>query len=167
MCRPKRREREEEDMRLAHEEEETLPLADFIGERTAVLGQSGSGKSTTLAVLEAEAFQAGLPGTLIDPDGEAYGLRTQFAGLLIVGKSRYADRKYTPEQMGKLAELSVKHRFSVALDLDGYTDEEAFGLLVPYLHSIWLCVSRTRRPYHVWLDQAQDYAPQVAKTRLK
>ena len=154
-------------MRLTHEDTYPLPLKDFIGERTAVLGQSGSGKSTTLAVLEAEAFQANLLGTLIDPDGEAYGLRTHFANLLIVGKSRYADREYTPEQMGKLAELSVTHRFSVALDLDGYTDEEAFDLLVPYLQSIWLCVSQLRRPYQVWLDEAQDYAPQIGKTPLK
>jgi DNA helicase HerA-like ATPase len=54
-----------------------LAVADLIGQRIAVLGISGSGKTNTVAVL-AEELLLQLPMTIVDIEGEYFGLKEKF-----------------------------------------------------------------------------------------
>jgi Helicase HerA, central domain len=106
-----------------------LSANDFVSKRTLVLGQSGSGKSNAEAVIMEGLLAHGLPMTIIDPEGKAWSLKERFPTIVVVGCSAHADRVYAPEDMGRLAELSVAKGFSVVLDLDGYLDEDIYALL--------------------------------------
>ena len=105
--------------------------------------------------------------TIIDPEGEAWPLKQLAKNLLVVGKSAHADREYAPEQMGRLAELSVEQGFSVILDFDDYSEEEIFVLLVPYLKSLWKTCNWLRRPYHLSIDEVHEFVPQQGSTPVK
>ncbi len=144
-----------------------LTANSFVSARTIALGQTGAGKGNAGALISELLLEHGLPMTVIDPEGEAWPLKAIAKNLLVVGKSAHADREYAPEQMGRLAELSVEQGFSVILDLDEYSDEEAFALLVPYLRSLWKMCNRLRRPYHLVIDEVHEFVPQLGSTPIK
>jgi len=145
----------------------TLSANDFVSKRTITLGESGSGKGNTGALLEEHLLQHGLPMTIVDLEGESWSLKEVCPTLLVVGRSAHADREYAPEQMGRLAELSVEQGFSVVLDFSGYEEEEYYALLVPYLHGLWAACDRRRTPYHLVLDEVHEFVPQVGMTPVK
>ncbi len=144
-----------------------LTANSFVSARTIALGQTGAGKGNAGALINELLLEHGLPMTIIDPEGEAWPLKQLAKNLLVVGKSAHADREYAPEQMGRLAELSVEQGFSVILDLDEYSDEEIFALLVPYLKSLWKTCNRLRRPYHLSIDEVHEFVPQQGSTPVK
>lgn len=139
----------------------------FVSERTLVLGQTGMGKGNAGALITEFLLEAGLPLTFVDLEGEGYSFKEMCSSLLVVGRSAHADREYAPSQMGRLAELSVEQGFSVVLDLSGYTDEEIFALVAPYLQSIWATCERLRTPYHLILDEAHELVPEEGTTPVK
>ena len=67
-----------------------MPLKSFIGESVAVLGIRGSGKTNTAAVLIEELLTGGLPLTIVDIEGEYWGLKEKFE-ILVIGRSPNAD----------------------------------------------------------------------------
>ncbi len=144
-----------------------LTANSFVSARTIALGQTGAGKGNAGALINELLLDHGLPMTIIDPEGEAWPLKAIAKNLLVVGKSAHADREYAPEQMGRLAELSVEQGFSVILDLDEYSEEEIFALLVPYLKSLWKTCNRLRRPYHLSIDEVHEFVPQQGSTPVK
>jgi len=144
-----------------------LTANSFVSARTIALGQTGAGKGNAGALVNELLLEHGLPMTIIDPEGEAWPLKQLAKNLLVVGKSAHADREYAPEQMGRLAELSVEQGFSVILDLDDYSEEEIFALLVPYLKSLWKTCNRLRRPYHLSIDEVHEFVPQQGSTPVK
>src|SRR5579862_3881735 len=114
----------------------------FVSARTLILGQTGKGKGNAGALLTEFLLEAGLPFTFVDLEGEGWSFKEICPHILVVGRSVHADREYGPDQMGRLAELSVERGFSVVLDLSGYADEEIFELLLPYLKSLWAACDR-------------------------
>ena len=144
-----------------------LTANSFVSARTIALGQTGAGKGNAGALINELLLEHGLPMTIIDPEGEAWPLKQLAKNLLVVGKSAHADREYAPEQMGRLAELSVEQGFSVILDFDDYSEEEIFALLVPYLKSLWKTCNRLRRPYHLSIDEVHEFVPQQGSTPVK
>lgn len=139
----------------------------FVSNRALVLGQSGYGKGNIGAVLEEHLLEAGLPMTIVDPEGESWSLKEICPNLLVVGRSAHADREYRPDQMGRLAELSLEQDFSVVLDFSGYNDAEIFELLLPYLESLWAASERYRKPYHLVIDELHEFAPEEGTTLVK
>ena len=55
------------------------------GLRIAVIGQSGAGKSWTIALIAEQALDQGLPVVIIDPHGEYWPLAEVYPQVLIVG----------------------------------------------------------------------------------
>ena len=139
----------------------------FVSERTIILGQTGMGKGNAGALITEFLLEAGLPLTFIDLEGEGYSFKEICSSLLVVGRSAHADREYTADQMGRLAELSVTQGFSVVLDFSGYADDEIFALVTPYLQSLWTTCERLRTPYHLILDEAHELVPEEGTTPVK
>jgi len=102
------------DMNIA--ETVDLDIDAFVGRSVAVLGITGSGKTNTAAVLIEELLSGGLPLTIVDIEGEYYGLKQKF-DLLIAGRSEHAELEVTSENAGVLATASVTRGLSVILDL--------------------------------------------------
>src|SRR3712207_6513053 len=111
-----------------------LPLATLVGQSVAVLGIRGSGKTNTAAVLIEELLAQGLPLTIVDIEGEYWGLRERFE-ILVVGRSENVDLVVEAGHAAKLAEFSVLHGISVILDLSEFSQDEMFRFLTQYFKS--------------------------------
>src|SRR5258707_9028701 len=99
-----------------------LTIEEIIGQRIAVLGISGSGKTNTVAVL-AEELLPHLPVTICDIEGEYYGLKERF-DILVAGQSEHAEVPLFKENAASLAEVSIRRGISIILDLSEYEPGE-------------------------------------------
>ncbi len=79
----------------------------LVGRSVAVLGITGSGKTNTAAVLIEELLSNGFPLTIVDIEGEYWGLKANFE-ILVAGRSPYADLELSIENAEQLADISVK-----------------------------------------------------------
>jgi DNA helicase HerA-like ATPase len=121
-----------------------LEPADLIGRRIAVLGISGSGKTNTAAVLIEEMYTAGFPFTIVDIEGEYWGLREQLNVLIIgrKGKKNVIDVEVTPEQASEFARASLEKKISVVLDLSEFSPSEQKEFLFQYVQTLFdLCAN--------------------------
>ncbi len=144
----------------------SLSVADFVGHMTALLGITGSGKTNTAAVLIEELLSTGLPMTIVDIEGEYYGLKERFE-ILVAGKSEHSELLLNPEKAGALARTSLERGISVILDLSEYTEEESVTCLTEYFTALWDTASKVKRPYQVILEEAHEFIPEGVRTPLK
>jgi hypothetical protein len=146
----------------------TLPmtLQSLIGESIAVLGIKGSGKTNTAAVLIEELLAHGLPLTIVDIEGEYWGLKERF-DVVVVGQSANVDIPITTAHAGAFAEYSMTQGVSLILDLSGFDSDEAMAFLLAYFNTLWEVASRLRRPYQVVLEEAHEFVPQGVRSPLK
>ncbi len=149
------------------DEGDVLPLTveEFIGQRIAILGISGSGKTNTVAVL-AEELLSHLPLTIIDVEGEYYGLKTRYP-LLVAGRSEHAEVPLMAENAAAIAELSLQHAISVILDLSEYDQEEMYAILLIYFEQLWKLATTLKSPYEIVIEEAHEFVPQGQRTPLK
>ena len=138
----------------------------FVGRSVAVLGITGSGKTNTAAVLIEELLTQGLPMTIVDIEGEYWGLKQSY-DLLIAGRSEHAELEIGPDNAAQLAKISVQRGISVILDLSDYTQDEQYDFLVAYFQSLWDVAGKERKPYQIILEEAHEWVPQGTRTPLK
>lgn len=139
---------------------------DIVGRRIAVLGVSGQGKTNTAAVLVEELLSAGLPLTIVDIEGEYWGLKEQYQ-ILVVGSGEHTDFPATPDQAGALAELSVAEGISMILDLSDFTATVQTDFLLAYFTALWAAANKKRTPYEVIIEEAHEFVPEGVRTPLK
>lgn len=65
-------------------EDLSLRLEDIIGKCVAILGIRGSGKSNTAGVIFEELLRHNYPLSIIDIDGEYFGLKENYEVLVVV-----------------------------------------------------------------------------------
>lgn len=143
-----------------------LDAMDFVGKSVALLGITGSGKTNTAAVIIEELERQGLPMTIVDIEGEYWGLKQSF-DFLIAGRSEHAELEVTLDNASALAQTSVSRGLSVILDLSDYTQEETYEFLVSYFSTLWETASKVKRPYMLVLEEAHEFVPQGQSTPLK
>lgn len=143
-----------------------LQTQTLVGRSVAVLGITGSGKTNTAAVLIEELLSSGLPLTIVDIEGEYWGLKERFE-VLVAGRSEHTELEIGSENAGKLAELSVKRSISIILDLSDFTQEESYEFLLEYFNGLWAASSATKQPYQIVLEEAHEFVPQGTRTPLK
>src|SRR2546421_9406686 len=143
-----------------------LQTQTLVGRSIAVLGITGSGKTNTAVVLIEELVPHDLPLTIVDIEGEYWGLKERFE-ILVAGRSEHAELEIGPENAGKLAEISLKRGISVILDLSDFTQEESYEFLLEYFKSLWATSSVTKHPYQIVLEEAHEFVPQNTSTPLK
>ena len=144
----------------------SLETQAFVGRSVAVLGITGSGKTNTAAVLIEELLTQGLPMTIVDIEGEYWGLKQSY-DLLIAGRSEHAELEIGPDNAAQLAKISVQRGISVILDLSDYTQDEQYDFLVAYFQSLWDVAGKERKPYQIILEEAHEWVPQGTRTPLK
>lgn len=139
---------------------------DLVGRSIALLGITGSGKTNSAAVLIEELLSSGLPLTIVDIEGEYWGLKEKFE-VLVAGRSQHSELEVGPGNAGKLAEISVQRGISVILDLSEFTQDEAYEFLIHYFTSLWAACSLSKQPYQIVLEEAHEFVPQGMSTPLK
>jgi len=113
-----------------------LDLKKVIGKCISVLGITGSGKTNTSAVILEEMLKYKYPMTIVDIDGEYWGLKQQFE-LLVVGKSKNVDIEVNVEHARQIAEMSISKNIPVILDMSGFLYEDTYEFLLNYMEEIW------------------------------
>src|SRR5947208_15415261 len=144
----------------------SLETQAFVGRSVALLGITGSGKTNTAAVLIEELLTQGLPMTIVDIEGEYWGLKQSY-DLLIAGRSEHAELEIGPDNAPQLAKISVQRGISVILDLSDYTQDEQYDFLGAYFQSLWESAGKERKPYQIILEEAHEWVPQGTNTPLK
>lgn len=143
-----------------------MEMSSFVGTSVAALGMTGSGKTNTVAVLIEEMLKQGLPMTIVDIEGEYWGLKEKF-DLLIAGRSEHAELEIGPENAAQLAEVSLQRGISIILDLSDYEEEETYEFLLAYFQALWKLEKNLRKPYQIILEEAHEFIPQSRATPLK
>lgn len=144
-----------------------ITLEATIGEKIAILGVAGQGKSNTSAVILEEYLANHLPMTIVDIEGEYWGLKERY-DLIIIGKSANVDLEVDAANAAQFATYSVEHGVSMILDLADYdTLEDMHEFLIAYFEALWAAVSKARRPYVVVLEEAHEFIPQGSSTPIK
>lgn len=143
-----------------------LQLNKVIGKCISVLGISGSGKTNTSAVILEEMLKHKYPMTIVDIDGEYWGLKEQF-GLLVVGKSKNVDIEVNVEHARQIAEISISKNIPVILDMSGFLYEDTYEFLLNYMEEIWDLAGKFRNPYEIVLEEAHEFIPQSTRNDLK
>lgn len=142
-----------------------LSLEEIVGQRIAILGISGSGKTNTVAVL-AEELLPRLSMTIVDVEGEYFGLKEKYP-LLVAGRAAHAEVPLIVENAAALAELSLRHGVSVILDLSEYDQDEIQAILLAYFERLWQLSTVLKTPYEVVVEEAHEFIPQGQRTPLK
>lgn len=143
-----------------------LDINDFVGKSVAVLGISGSGKSNTVAVLSEEFLACGLPLTIVDPEGEFFGLKQKYE-VLVVGQSENVDILAGVQDAAALAQFSIDHNLSMILDLSNFENADRDEFLSAYFERLWAVGFHLKKPYQIVLDEAHQVIPQMENTPLK
>lgn len=130
------------------------------GLRMAVIGESGSGKSWTIAVLSEQAKQQGLQVVFIDPHGEYHTFARVYEDLIVVGGEN-ADLPLVEEAVDVYAEA---YRMGKSLDFnlrEVFTDEYEYGRVVEkILRALWKVQVNDPRPALWNLEEAHLECPQ-------
>jgi hypothetical protein len=153
-------------MNIDSENTLALDINAFVGRSAALLGITGSGKTNTAAVLIEELLICGLPLTIVDIEGEYWGLKERFE-ILVAGRSEHSELRIGPENAAQIAEISLTRNISVILDLSGYSQEESYEFLIEYFTRLWEVAEKERKPYQVILEEAHEWLPQGVRTPLK
>jgi hypothetical protein len=143
-----------------------ITLRHLIGESVAVLGIKGSGKTNTAAVVIEELLLHNLPLTIVDIEGEYWGLKERF-DVVVVGQSANVDIPITTAHAATFAEYSIAQGVSLVLDLSEMDPDEVQPFLLSYFNALWQAAFKARRPYQIILEEAHEFVPQGVRTPLK
>ncbi len=144
----------------------TLTLDEIIGQCIAILGIRGSGKSNTAGVIFEELLKHNYPLTIVDIDGEYFGLKEHFE-VLVIGSGDNVDLELDLQSAAEIAEISLEKSIPLVLDLSSYLAEERNEFLKNYLKRIWSLAGKLRRPYIIGIEESHEFIPQGTRTELK
>ena len=142
------------------------PAETLIGKHIAVVGKTGSGKTTTAMALAAPLLESGQPMTFIDPLGQFAGLKTRYP--IISAGARGCDVTLAPENAATLARFSFEQRVSIILETKFYGKAAQMQLLKAYLDALWELIYQQDHPlpYGLVIDEAHLFVPQGKDTPL-
>ncbi len=143
-----------------------LDLEQIIGQCVAILGIRGSGKSNTAGVLFEELLKHNYPLSIVDIDGEYFGLKEKFE-ILVVGSGEGVEIEVDADCAEEIAHISMERNVPVVLDLSGFLSEERTEFLKRYLTALWNLAGTLRRPYIIGIEEAHEFIPQGIRTELK
>ena len=143
-----------------------LDLEQIIGQCVAILGIRGSGKSNTAGVLFEELLKHNYPLSIVDIDGEYFGLKEKFE-ILVVGSGEGVEIEVDADCAEEIAHVSMERNVPVVLDLSGFLSEERTEFLKLYLTALWNLAGTLRRPYIIGIEEAHEFIPQGIRTELK
>ncbi len=144
----------------------TLPLDEVIGQCVAILGIRGSGKSNSAGVIFEELLAARYPLSIIDTDGEYFGLKEKHE-VLVVGDGENVDVELDAEAASGVAEVSLREGVPVVVDVSGMLSEDRDAFVLEYLSTLWALAGRLRKPYMIGIEECHEFIPQSVRTALK
>lgn len=140
-------------------------INDLLCKFVVCLGVRGSGKSNTASVLCEEFLESKVSLSIIDIEGEYWGIKENY-DILIVGGA-HADVELHPEHARILAKTVLEKGVSVILDLSDIKKEDCDVFLLNYFEELWSVGHALRKPHMVILEEADEFIPQGINSDLK
>jgi hypothetical protein len=137
----------------------TMSIDALIESRLLVQANSGGGKSNTIRLL-AEKIAPHVPCVIIDPEGEFATLREK-VDLVLVGEG--GELEATPKNAGELALKLLTLGVSAVIDLYNLVPAERREWVRRYCENIIAAPRRLWRPFVLFIDEAQEFAPEKAE----
>jgi hypothetical protein len=142
----------------------TLPL-DAVTRAWAIVGQRGTGKTSTAVVVVEEAAQAGAQVAVIDPTGAWYGLRTSASGKgaglkVVVFGGHNGDLPLEHTAGAFLARLVIEQHLNVVLDLERMTKGQQVQFVAEFAETLY---HENRTALTLVMDEAHRFAPQMLR----
>jgi len=139
------------------EDEYTISADKLVTGRTCVIGQSGSGKSYTVAVICEELARKNLGFCIIDTEGEYFSLKEKFT-VLWVGSDSNSDIDIEQVNLTKLAEKAVKEGVPIIFDVSDVIDYKK--TVKEFVAALYTVESKLRQPYLLIVEEIDKFAPQ-------
>lgn len=140
----------------------SLPAEDFAEAKTAIIGQSGRGKSGALKVIEEQLFAAKIPFVVFDPAGVAWGIRSNFKGdgpglpVLVIGGD-HGDLPLDRHAGAEVARAVVQSNISCVIDFSNEPKAVYRQFLMDFCNTIF---GINDSPRMLVIDEAPDVLPQ-------
>ena len=133
----------------------------------SVIGNKGSGKSHTLAVLAEEAHRNRLPFIYYDVNGDAASLRQLGDDVLVIGRDQSDPMRkahYLVDDAVRMPHdyirLLLEDGFSLVIDLSGRAIEQKAGFFAVFAGTHFEMAESIREPVMTLIDEAHIFAPQ-------
>ncbi len=133
---------------------------ELVTGRTAVIAQSGAGKSWTIGVICEQLCKNNIGFCIIDTEGEYFSLKEKFQ-LLWVGKDLACDLDLEKVDLKGLATTVVKENVPMIFDVSDVIDEKAAVAAV--CGALYEAGSKLRIPYLLIVEEADKFVPQREK----
>lgn len=148
-----------------------LTAAPYINEGLSmgILGNKGSGKSYTMAVLCEEAHRNQIPFIIFDLNGDACSLRELGDDVVVIGddshdeevRRAHVDIEHGPDTLIQYIEPVLTDGFSLVIDLSPLTELEDQCIIVAAMLKKHFDLGRQyRTPVMTLVDEAHVFAPQ-------
>lgn len=133
-----------------------------VTETFLVLGQRGSGKTNTAAVIAEELFGVGAPFAVLTPIDVWWGLKAAANGrdpglpIYIFG-GEHGDLPLTPENGRLMADILIDTRISCVICTQGFSGGERARFVRDFALRL---LSKNRQPLHLIVEEADAFIPQ-------
>jgi uncharacterized protein len=139
--------------------------AEVVTQKLAFLAQSGAGKSYAAMKLAEEMLTFGAQVVALDPVGVWWGLRVAADGKkpgipITVFGGEHGDVPLPPNAGAMVADLVVDLAISAVLDVSDFELPEMKRFVAAFFERFFQRKKRSRSPVHVFLEEAQTFAPQ-------
>lgn len=143
-----------------------LPM-DAVTQTLAAIGRKGAGKTYLASVIAEQMLDVGAQVVVLDPVGNFWGLRVGADGksrgkeIFVLG-GEHGDIALTPESGVRIARLLVEKRVSAVLDVSAFRMGERKRFATDFGEELFHLKKSQRTPVHVFVEEAQLFAPQRA-----
>ncbi|MCS4541027.1 MAG: DUF87 domain-containing protein [Euryarchaeota archaeon] len=135
----------------------SVPLQKIVTGRTAVIGQSGSGKSHFIGIICEELCKKNAGFAIVDPEGEYSSLKRKFE-VLWAGPREQADVPLKIENAERLANEVLDANIPLILDVSECDDDVA--IVSKFCKALYELETKLRKPYLLIVEEADRFAPQ-------
>jgi hypothetical protein len=133
---------------------------ELVTGRTAVIAQTGAGKSWTIGVICEQLCKNNIGFCIIDTEGEYFSLKEKFQ-LLWVGKDPACDVDLDKVDLRGLVETVVEENVPMIFDVSDVIDEKAAVAAV--CGALYEAGSKLRTPYLLIIEEADKFVAQRDK----
>lgn len=154
------------------------PPYDTEGLTCAILGNKGSGKSNTMAVMAEEFHAVQIPFIYYDPNGDAASLCELGPDVILVGDPDHIEKKRRAQYPLNVAANESKEfirmvlieGYSLVIDMsepDDTSSPPPLEVFIRLMNEHYRQAGKLREPCAIFVDEAHMVAPQIGATDLE
>ena len=132
---------------------------DYVTQKGACLGVTGSGKSYGIANIMDEFARLDVPFVLLDVMGAHVGIAKHWDNVYLYGGTEGNDLDFREGE--SFARVIVRDNQSIVIDVSHFSDEEMQTFCGDLLHELFRLHMVTKTPRHIFVEEAEVFFPQT------